>query len=214
MRVDLSQDRARQKREKPDEARGAIGELSLGEELAIKSGTDAGKRKIGSALGEVSEGAALHVNEAAFAGRVHDLQDELARIGGHETEVIVVFTGKWMGGGVAAVEGEGQSRGFWRGDRRSNAGFGHDHDKIVSREWVRRQIRGRPGGNSPQRTQRARRKPRTKERKSAPRRRSVQEQQNGSKTPAAESGRYKARIYSGLDESDRMKRHQHKWDKC
>ena len=144
MRIDLSQDRAGQECEKPDEARGAIGELRLGEELATKSGTDAWKRKIGSALGEVSEGAALHVNEGAFAGRVHDLQDELAGIGGHEAEVVVVFTGEWMGGGVVAVEGEGQARGFWRGDRRSDAGFGHVHDEIVSREWARRQIRGRP----------------------------------------------------------------------
>lgn len=143
MRIDLSQDRARQECEKPDEARGAIGELRLGEELAIKSGTDAGKRKIGSALREVRKGAALHVNEGALAGRVHDLQDELAGIGGHEAEVVVVFTGEWMGGGVEAVEGEGQARGFWRGDRRSDAGFGHDHGEIVSREWVKRQIRGR-----------------------------------------------------------------------
>jgi hypothetical protein len=141
MRIGLSQDRARQECEKPDEARGAIGKLSLGEELAIKSGTDAGKRKLGSALGEVSEGAALHVNEGAFAGGVHYLQDELARIRGHEAEVVVVFTGEWMGGGVEAVQGEGQARGFWRGDRRSDAGFGHDHGEIVSREWVRRQMR-------------------------------------------------------------------------
>src|SRR5260370_25911777 len=112
MRIDLSQDRARRECEKPDEARGAIGESSLGEVGGIKSGIDAGKRKIGSALGEVSEGAALHVNEGAVAGRVHDLEDELAGIGGHEGEVGVVFTGEWMGGGVAAVEGEGQARGF------------------------------------------------------------------------------------------------------
>ena len=43
MRIDLSKDRAGQKSEKPDEARGAIGELRRREELAIKSGTDARK---------------------------------------------------------------------------------------------------------------------------------------------------------------------------
>jgi hypothetical protein len=53
MRVDLGKDRAGQKREQPDEARGAIGEFSPREEFAIESATDAWKRKLGRALGEI-----------------------------------------------------------------------------------------------------------------------------------------------------------------
>jgi hypothetical protein len=33
-------------------------------------------------------------------------------IGGHEVEVVVVFAGEWMHGGVEAVEGESQARGL------------------------------------------------------------------------------------------------------
>ena len=65
-----------------------------------------------STLGKVSEGAALHVDEGAFAGGMHDLQDKFAGIRGHEVEVVVVFTGERTGGGVDAVEGQGQARGF------------------------------------------------------------------------------------------------------
>jgi hypothetical protein len=69
---------------------------------------------MGSALSEVSERAALHVDEGALAGGVHDLQDQLVGmgIGGDEVEVVVVFAGEWMHGGVEAVEGESQARGF------------------------------------------------------------------------------------------------------
>ena len=69
---------------------------------------------MGSALSEVSERAALHVDESALAGGVHDLQDELAEmgIGGDEVEVVVVFAGEWMHGGVEAVAGESHACGF------------------------------------------------------------------------------------------------------
>lgn len=141
MRMDLSQDRAGKECEKPDEARGSAEKLSLREEFAIESGVDARKRKMGSALGEVRESAALHVDEGAFAGGMHDLQDKLAGIGRHEVEVVVVFAGEWMRGDVDAVEGQSHARGFLRRDGRSDTGLGHDHGEIVSREWVRRQMR-------------------------------------------------------------------------
>jgi len=112
MRIDLSKDSTGQECEKPDEARGAIGELGLREEFARGRRADARKSKMRSTLGKVSEGAALHVDEGAFAGRMHDLQDKFAGIRGHEVEVVVVFTGERTGGGVDAVEGEGQARGF------------------------------------------------------------------------------------------------------
>jgi hypothetical protein len=112
MRIGLSKDRAGQECEKPDKAGSAVGELSLGEEFTIAGGIDARKRKMGSALGEVSKSAALHVDECGFAGWMHDLQDKFAGIRGHEVEVVVVFTGERTGGGVDAVEGEGQARGF------------------------------------------------------------------------------------------------------
>jgi hypothetical protein len=149
MRIGASKERAGQEGEQPDKARGAIGELSFGEEFAIESGTDARKIKMGSAVGEVSEGAALHVNEGAFAGGMHDLQDKMAGIGGDEVEVVVVFAGERMRGSVEGVKGESQAGGFVSGDRRSDAGLGHEHGEIVSREWVRRQMRS----DSPQRTQ-------------------------------------------------------------
>ena len=112
MRIDLSKDSAGQECEKPDEARGAIGELGLREEFARGRRTGARKRKMRSTLSKVSEGAALHVDEGAFAGGMHDLQDKFAGIRGHEVEVVVVFTGERTSGGVDAVEGEGQARGF------------------------------------------------------------------------------------------------------
>jgi hypothetical protein len=143
MRIDLSQDGAGQECEEPDKARGCVGELSLNEEFAIESGMDAGKRKTGSAQGEVSESAALHINEGAFASGMHDLQDKLAGIGRHEVKVVVVFAREWMRGGVDAVEGKSQARGFLRGDWRSDTSLGHNHGEIVSREWVRRQMRRR-----------------------------------------------------------------------
>lgn|SRR5208283_98892 len=105
MRIDLGQHRAGQKREQPDEARGAIGEFSLREEFAIESRTDAWKRKLGSALGKMGKSAALHVDEGAFAGRVHDLQNKLAAIGRDEVEVVVVFARERLRGSVEAVEG-------------------------------------------------------------------------------------------------------------
>ncbi len=112
MRIGLSKDSAGQECEKPDKARSAIGELGLREEFAGGRRTDARKRKMGSTLGEMSKSAALHVDECAFAGGMHDLQDEFAGIRGHEVEVVVVFTGERTGGGVDAVEGESQARGF------------------------------------------------------------------------------------------------------
>jgi hypothetical protein len=112
MRMGLSKDRARQEGEKPDKAGSAIGELSLGEEFTVVGGIDARKGKMGSALSEMSKSAALHVDECAFAGGMHDLQDEFAGIRGHEVEVVVVFTGEGTGGGVGAVEGKSQARGF------------------------------------------------------------------------------------------------------
>ena len=112
MRIGLSKDRARQECEKPDKAGSAVGELSLGEEFTVARGIDARKRKMGSALGEVSKSAALHVDECAFAGGMHDFQDKFAGIRGHEVEVVVVFTGEGAGGGVGAVESKSQARGF------------------------------------------------------------------------------------------------------
>ena len=108
----LSKDRARQEGEKPDKAGSAIGELSLGEDVTVAGGIDARKRKMRSTLGKVSEGAALHVDEGAFAGGMHDLQDKFAGIRRHEVEVVVVFTGEGTGGRVGAVEGKSQARGF------------------------------------------------------------------------------------------------------
>jgi hypothetical protein len=112
MRIGLSKDRARQECEKPDKAGSVIGELSLGEEFTAAGGIDARKRKMGSALGEVSKSAALHVDECAFAGGMHDLQDKFAGIREHQVEVVVVFTGEGKGGDVGAVEGKSQARGF------------------------------------------------------------------------------------------------------
>jgi len=112
MRIGLSKDRAGKECEKPDKAGRAVGELRLGEEFTVASGIDARKRKMRSALGEVRKSAALHVDECAFAGRMHDLQDKFAGIRGHEVEVVVVFTRKGTGGGVGAVEGKSQARSF------------------------------------------------------------------------------------------------------
>ena len=112
MRMGLSKDRARQEGEKPDKAGSAIGQLSLGEEFTVDGGIDARKGKMGSPLSEMSKSAALHVDECAFAGGMHDLQDEFAGIRGHEVEVVVVFTEEGTGGGVGAVEGKSQARGF------------------------------------------------------------------------------------------------------
>jgi hypothetical protein len=112
MRIGLGKNRAGQECEKPDKAGSAVGELRLGEEFTIAGGIDARKRKMGSALGEVSKSAALHVDECAFAGWMHDLQDKFSGIRGHEVEVVVVFTGEGTGGGVGAIEGKSQARGF------------------------------------------------------------------------------------------------------
>ncbi len=105
MRIDLGKDCAGQKREQPDEARDTIGEFELREEFAIASRTDAWKRKLGSALGKMGKSPALHVDESAFAGGMHDLQNKLAGIGSDEVEVVVVFPGEHLRGSVEAVEG-------------------------------------------------------------------------------------------------------------
>ena len=95
---------------------------------------------MGSTLGEMSERAALHVDEGLLSRGVHDFQYKLAGVGGDEVKVVVVFAGERMRNGVEAVEGESQARGFERRNWRSDARFGHEHGEIVSREWVRRQM--------------------------------------------------------------------------
>ena len=101
----------------------------------------------------MSERAALHVNEGAFARGMHDLQYKLPGIGRDQVEVVVVFAGQRMRGGVETVQGLGQARGFASRDRRSDAGFGHDHGEIVSRDEAKRQML-----DSPQRTQSSQRR--------------------------------------------------------
>jgi hypothetical protein len=95
-----------------------------------------------STPGKVRKGAALHVDESEFAGGMHDFQNKFAGVGGNQMEVVVILTGEETRIGFNAVEGARQARGFGRGDGRCNPGLWHAHGKIVSRERVRRQIRG------------------------------------------------------------------------
>jgi hypothetical protein len=142
MGVDPSEDCAGQKREEPDETRGAIGDPNLSEQVSPKCWTDARERKMWSTPGKVGKGAALHADESEFAGGMHDFQNKFAGVGGNQMEVVVILTGEETRIGFNAVEGARQARGFGRGDGRSNPGLWHAHGEIVSRERVGRQIRG------------------------------------------------------------------------
>jgi len=141
MRIGLRKDRAGYKREKPNETRGAIGDLSLRKEFALERGADARKRKMGSTLGKMSKRATLHVDECLFAGRMHDLQDIFSGVTGDEVEIVVVLAREGMRNDVDVVKGKSEARGIeWR-DWSSDTCFGHEHGEIVSREWVKRQMR-------------------------------------------------------------------------
>jgi hypothetical protein len=140
MGIRMGEDRPGKKGEKPDEASSAVGNLNLRKEFAFRIGTNARERQVGSAAGEMNEGAALHVDERVFTRGVHDLQDKFARVGRDEAEIVVVFAGERMGNRVETVQGVRQSRSFLREDGRGDTRFGHEHGEIVSREWVGRQI--------------------------------------------------------------------------
>ena len=116
---------ARKKGEEPDQAAGTAFGFDAREELPLASGNHARKGEMGSALSEVHEGAALHVNEGFIPGGMHDLEDKSARVGSEQMEIIVVLSGEGLRNGFKTVKTEGEARGIRRSERRSNAGFRH-----------------------------------------------------------------------------------------
>ena len=94
------------------------------EELTGKSRQNARKSEMRSAVGEMDKGAALHVHEGFFAGRVHELENKRATIGRGEVEIIVVLTRQGAGGDRKAVEFAGSAHSFGRRKRGGDARFG------------------------------------------------------------------------------------------
>ncbi len=90
--------------EEPDEAFGFIWRGDFGEKILTFVRDDAGELEIWRLVGEMLDGLALHVDEAAVAGGVHDFEDEFRAVVGGEVEIVVVLAGEWFRGGGETVE--------------------------------------------------------------------------------------------------------------
>jgi hypothetical protein len=91
MRARFSKRCARKKTEKPNEAMGAIFHVNPGEKFPLSRGDDTRKSQMRGPFGEMGQCAALHVHKGVFAGGMHRLEDERARILRKEVKIVVIL---------------------------------------------------------------------------------------------------------------------------
>jgi hypothetical protein len=123
---------AGERREQPHETGGAVIELHARKEIGGNGSNHAGKCKTGSSFSEVSQGAALHVDEGFFTRGMHDFEDDAAPVGGLQKKIVIIFARQGMGGGRKPVQITSDSSSLGGADRRGYARFGH-HGKKFNR---------------------------------------------------------------------------------
>ena len=96
------------------------------------------------ALGKVSQGAALHVDEGFFPGNMHNLQYELSGIAINQMKIVVVLSGQRARRSFESILFESDSGSFRCRNGRCHAGFRHHAQNSNSPATVRqiKQSRG------------------------------------------------------------------------